>query len=182
VPGWDTGDPAAWGKTVLDWCTDRGYFSPEPCVDPKVGPSVLTHEGTRLDSDLWIARAIAGAWGPVAVVIPLSPTGHATITPVVYADTARDSGYWYDADSVEIACPNRHGWLWRTGRELVTTDGDFATLTTVFGPDLDAPFTRCPDCVAVEQGHRDQPCGCDRSAWIVCPTCGARCDVELPSR
>jgi hypothetical protein len=177
----DSAATARWQQAVLDWCSARGYFSPEPCAAPKAGPTVLTHEGTRLDTDLWIARAIAGRWGPVAVVLPLVSTRHDTIAPVVYADTATDSGYWYDADTVEIGCPRGHGWLLRTGREMVTACGDFATVTTVFGLGLDAPFTRCPDCAAVEQGHRDQLCGCDRSAWILCPTCGTRCDVELPS-
>jgi hypothetical protein len=55
-----------------------------------------------------------------------------------------------------------------------------ATLTTVFGPSLDAPFSICPDSTAFHVGSRKTPCDCDRSPWILCPTCGQRCGVDLP--
>ena len=79
--------------------------------------------------------------------------------PIVYADTCTDSWDWYDADSIDISCPGGHGWTWRTGRELVTADGSFTTLTVVFGPDLDAPFTPCPHCAAHAARQRSEPCG-----------------------
>ena len=101
--------------------------------------------------------------------------------PTVYADTCTDPGDWFDADTVNIHCPTGHGWAWRTGRELVTADGSFTTLTAVFGPDPHAPFTPCPDCTAHQHDRRTTRCGCDRTPWIICPTCGRRCDVELPT-
>ena len=58
----------------------------------------------------------------------------------------------------------------------------FTTLTVVFGPNLDAPFTPCPTCIASAAGQRSEPCGCDGAPWIVCPVCGHRCDVDLPTR
>ena len=101
--------------------------------------------------------------------------------PVVYADACTDSWDWFDADSVDITCPAGHGWTWRTGRELVTQDGSFSSITLVFGPDLDAPFTPCPACTAAHEGGQGGSCGCDGTPWIVCPICGRRCDVELPT-
>jgi hypothetical protein len=81
---------------------------------------------------------------------------------------------------VQVFCPNGHGWWWRTGRELLTADLTFTTLTAVFGANLDAPFSRCRVCDAYDTGRRSHPCGCDATPWIVCPTCEQRCDVELP--
>jgi hypothetical protein len=113
--------------------------------------------------------------GPVAVVLRNDDP------PVVHTDTSETAG-WYDADTVDIVCPGGgHGWTWRSGRELLdAATGSFTTLTVVFGANLDAPFTPCPDCRAHQAGRRRDPCGCDGSSWILCPICGRRCDVELP--
>jgi hypothetical protein len=167
-------DLCRWQDAVLAWCRRRGYTSPDP-TDPDAGPTVIAHIGSRLDTDLWIARANAPGWGPIAVIQANDDP------PVVHADTASDGADWYDADTVDIGCPAGHGWTWRTGRELIDTTGSFTTLSVVFGPDLDAPFTRCPTCTAHLEQRRDKPCDCDHSSWICCPTCGARCDVELPT-
>jgi hypothetical protein len=167
--------PPDWTDLVPRWLTDHRYPSPDP-ADPD-GLQVITHAGTRLDADLWIARATTPNHGPIAVVLINDDP------PGVYADTAGDLADWYDADTVDIVCPNGHGWTWRTGRELITADrGAFTTVTVVFGTDLDAPFRPCPHCQAHRLGGRPDPCGCDGTPWIICPTCGARCDVELPDR
>jgi hypothetical protein len=174
----DTGEPVApdhaplardWPTVARAWCTARGHETPEP--------DFLAHVGTRLDADVWVLRATTTGRFTIAVVgIDHDP-------PTVYAEVPHlDPWEWFDADSVDICCPGGHGWTWRTGRELVTGDeGAFTTLTVVFGPTLDSPFTPCPDCTAHRLGQRAAPCGCDGTPWIVCPTCGTRCDVELPT-
>ena len=138
-------------------------------------PELIAHVETRLDAEVWILPATAPELGPVAVV------GINHDPPVVYADACPDSWDWFDADSLDITCPDGHGWTWRTGRELVTAGRSFTTLTAVFGPDLDAPFTPCPHCRAYQAGQRSKPCGCGGAPWIVCPVCGRRCDVDLPT-
>jgi hypothetical protein len=162
-----------WKDLVPAWRAARCLPSPDP-TDPG-DPAVINHVGTRLDISLWIARMLTPGHGRIAVIrLDDDP-------PEVYADTVTDTADWYDADTVDIACPAGHGWTWRTGRELITADGSFATLTTVFGPNLDAPFSQCGDCQAYRTRHRMTPCPCDGTPWIICPVCGRRCDVELPS-
>jgi hypothetical protein len=156
-----------WTATARSWCQDSGFELAEA--------ELIAHIETRLDAEVWILRAQAPASGPIAVV------GVNNQPPAVYADACTDSWYWFDADSVDITCPDGHGWTWSTGRELVTADGSFTTLTVVFGPDLDAPFTPCPHCRAYQTGQRSEPCGCGGAPWIICPICGRRCDVELPT-
>ena len=77
------------------------------------------------------------------------------------------------------ALPSSRPWprvaSWQLASHRVTT------LTVVFGANLDAPFTTCPTCTSHQLGQRAEPCGCDGAPWIVCPTCGGRCDVELPT-
>jgi hypothetical protein len=161
-----------WADIIPRWITARRYPGPDP-TDP-TAVQVISHVGTRLDADLWIARATAPDYGPIAAVLFNDDL------PVVYADTIHDTAPWYDGDSIDIGCPNGHGWTWRAGRELLTADGSFTTLTLAFGPNLDAPFQPCGDCEAYRLGRRPDPCRCDGSSWIVCPTRGARCDVQLP--
>jgi hypothetical protein len=164
-----------WADLVLAWCRDRGHTSPDRS-DPDAGPLVIAHIGTRLDTELWIARATTPEHTRIAVVqINDDP-------PSVYDDYIHDPDHWWDADTVDIVCPGGHGWTWQTGREMITIDGSFSTLTVVFGLDLDAPFTPCPACFAAATTATAPACGCDRSSWILCPTCGLRCDVELPAR
>jgi hypothetical protein len=165
-------DRGAWQQTVRDWCTARGHTSPDP-TDPLAGPIFIAHEMTRLDRDLWLARAVTpDGWGLAVVQVEDDAPG-------VYADDTRELADWFDSDTVQIFCPAGHGWWWRTGRELLTADGSFTTLTVVFGANLDAPFSRCRDCTDYDLGRCSVPCGCDGTPWIICPTCGQRCDVEL---
>jgi hypothetical protein len=155
-----------WSEAAQGWSQDQGYDLREP--------DVITHGATRLDASAWVLLATAGDGRRLAVVgIDHDP-------PTIYLDTTLDPWWWYDADSVVITCLARHSWTWRSGREVLTVEGRPATLTTVFGPSLDAPFTICPDCTAFHLGSRQVPCDCDRSPWILCPTCGQRCSVDLP--
>ena len=156
-----------WRSAALIWCLGRSYEMSEP--------DVIVHSDTRLDENLWVVRFRTQDLGALIIV------GIDDDLPTVRADLCSDSWDWFDSDSVEIFCRAGHGWTWRSGRELITADGSFTTLTAVFGTDLDAPFTPCPMCTAYRDGTRTTPCGCDRSPWIACPTCGSRCDVELPT-
>jgi hypothetical protein len=163
--------PRAWPAVARAWCAARGFQTPEP--------DFLAHTGTRLDADVWILRATVDSSRYRIAIIGLNQD-----PPVVHAEVpGLDPWEWFDADSVDIACPAGHGWTWRTGRELITGDtGTFTTLTAVFGTGLDAPYSPCGTCTAYTLGHRTTPCGCGGTPWIVCPICGNRCDVELPAR
>jgi hypothetical protein len=39
-------------------------------------------------------------------------------------DATKEVADWFDADPMAILCPTRHGWWWRTGRELLTAGAD----------------------------------------------------------
>ncbi len=155
-----------WSATARRWCHERTYSLPEP--DP------IVHAQTRLDARLSIVRATTAGQESIAIV------GINDDWPHVYTDHCADSWNWLDADSIEINCPQGHRWTWRTGRELLTADKSFTTLTLVFGTSLDAPFTSCPQCTVHRRHPRTKPCPCGGVPWILCPTCQARCDVDLP--
>src|SRR5690349_8284624 len=115
-----------WASLTQAWCTARGHDVREP--------GLIMHEQTRLDTRLWVLLPEAADSDRVAVVaIDDEP-------PTVYADDTSEAWVWCDADSVVITCPAGHSWTWRAGRALLTATGRPATLTTVFGPNLDAPF------------------------------------------
>lgn len=176
APHADSGAPSrCWPLVARLWCADRGF--------PLRVPDLIEHTTTRLNRPLWVLRAHAGrARSPIVVLgthhrrADLRPGSG---KPVVCRDAA-DAWDWLDADSVVIACPGGHRWTWRAGRELVTADGRVTTVTVVWGPDLDAPFSECPQCAAHRTGTRPEPCDCDGTPWIVCPSCRRRCDLDLP--
>jgi hypothetical protein len=159
--------PPNWPALAHAWCDARSHQIDEP--------GMIRHVGTRLDTDLWLLPAATADGRRIAVL------GTSHDSPTVHANTCADSWQWRDADSVVIACPIGHTWRWKSGREVLTAAGRPATLTTVFGVNLDAPFSPCPTCTQFHLGARATPCGCDRSPWIVCPVCGQRCDVHLPT-
>lgn len=156
-----------WPTVTQAWCDARGHRINEL--------GMIRHAGTRLDANLWLLLASTTDHGEITIV----GTDHGF--PTVHADACTDSWQWYDADSVVIACPGGHTWTWRSGREVLTDAGRPTTLTTVFGPNLDAPFSPCPTCTQFHLGASETPCGCDRSPWIVCPVCGQHCDLHLPT-
>jgi hypothetical protein len=172
----NTDDPAApagrqpdqdWADAARSWCHDRGHEVREP--------GVIVHAETRLNAQVRVLLASTSEGGRRIAVVGINHN-----PPTVHLDTTPDPWWWYDADSVVITCPGGHSWLWQSGREVLTAARRPATLTTVFGPSLDAPFSICPDCAAFHLGSRKTPCDCDRSPWILCPTCGQRCGVGLP--
>jgi hypothetical protein len=144
----DHEQPSNWITVTRTWCAERGHQVLRE-------PDLIRHDQTRLDARIWILRAIVADKYPIAVI------GSSGRPATVYADTCTDSGYWFDADSVDIVCPAGHGWTWLSGRELITTRGDFTTITRVFGMDLDAPFTACPHCEKTRSACRPRGCGCD---------------------
>ena len=164
----DDGDTVTdWTSVTQAWCAARGHDVREP--------GLIVHEQTRLDARLWVLLLDAADGSQVAVV------GINDNQPEAYSDGTSEPWVWCDADSVVITCPGGHSWTWRAGRELVTATGRPATLTTVFGPNLDAPFTPCPTCAAYHHGTSTIPCECDGSPWIVCPLCGQHCELRLPN-
>lgn len=193
-----SGAPARrnWALVARLWCVDRGFRFREP--------DLIEHTSTRLRDPVWVLRAYAGRErSPIAVIgtghhwnrprIWHAGTAQAGTRPAGYDDgrlpdravpavcrDAADAWTWLDADSVTITCPGGHHWTWRTGRELVTADGRVTTVTVVWGPDLNAPFTECPQCAAHRSGSRAEPCGCGGLPWVICPSCRRRCQIDLP--
>jgi hypothetical protein len=85
-PGWDT-------RAHL-WCQARGYATAEG--------GVIMHTDTWLDRDVWILLADGGEAGALAIV------GGGRDAPTVYVDATTDSGYWFDASTVDLFCPGGH--------------------------------------------------------------------------
>ena len=162
--------PGATLRTTADWvATTRAWA--EATDSQEAEPDVIVHQGTRLDTNLWIVRVTNPARRRLAVV------GVNPHPPAVYGDSCASVMDWSDI-SVDILCGNGHSWTWRHGRELLTADLAFTTITRVFGQHGDTPFTPCPTCPPAAVG-RAITCGCDGTPWIRCPTCGNRCDIEL---
>lgn len=158
----------SWPGLARAWCEHAGH--------QESGPGLVVHERTRLDTGVWVLPAVTAPGGDRIAVIA---TGQHP--PAVHTDTTADPWAWCDADTVTITCPTPgHWWTWKSGRELLTSTGRPATLTGVFGPNLDAPFSSCPDCAAYQLGHGRDRCGCDGVPWIVCPACGQRCRLTPP--
>lgn len=80
-----------WTDIATAWCQDRGHQLRDP--------GVITHAGTRLDAPVWVLLADTADGRRLAVV------GINHDPPAVYLDTTGDPGWWYDANSVVIACP-----------------------------------------------------------------------------
>ena len=156
--------PNHWPDLAQAWCLARRHRIRRP--------GLIVHAHTRLDTRLWVLPAATADGRDIAVI------GHAHRPPTVHADGCPDPWTWHDADSVRITCPTGHAWTWSTGRELLTSAGLATTVSAVFGPDLDAPFTPCPTC---RDTSTDQAaCRCDHEPWITCPICGHPCTLTLP--
>lgn len=172
-----TGPLGVWPDLARSWCEHTGHHLTEP--------GLVAHTRTRLDTNVWILPATSTGdgdgdglevdTGRIVVI------GVGDRPPVVHTDTTTDPWAWCDADTVSIDCPGKHWWTWRSGRELLTSTRRPATLTGVFGVNLDAPFSPCRDCAAYQLGNRSSPCGCDGAPWIVCPVCGRRCRLGPPN-
>jgi hypothetical protein len=146
------------------WCQARGYDIAES------GP--MTHDHYRLSAPVTILLAVADDHGTIAIVsVDDAP-------PTVYRDITTDDGYWYQVDSLDIACGCGRRWTW-TGNELIDADGTATTVAAVFGDSPHTPFTPCPDCAAHDDHPTDPPCPTPGADPILCPHCGQRCDLGL---
>jgi hypothetical protein len=147
------------------WCAGRGWVISEA--------SPLHHDHSVLDR-------------PVTLVLAtdIEDTPHALVQigtdqPTVYRDITTDDDYWLHVETVDIICPAGHRWTWLNDRELLDHAGRYLTLTDLFGQRRGAPYSRCRDCAAFDDGYRDESCPCDNPNVIYCPACQQRCHLEL---
>jgi hypothetical protein len=150
--GWD------WTTRAELWCQARGY--------PIAEGFPLTHDHPWLSAQVSVLLAAVPQAGAVAIV---SINGHA---PHVYADVTTDEGYWYDAGSVQIVCPNEHRWTWRDG-ELLTDDDEAVNPATLLDHH---PATNHPDGDTAAADDLDV----DDDDRVFCPRCDEVCDIRLP--
>jgi hypothetical protein len=102
-----------------------------------------------------------------------------TDTPEVFRDVTADDAYWHQVESVDIVCPGGHRWTWLDHAHLLDHTGTDVALSDLFGHEPGAPYADCRDCLAYDDGDRDDPCPCDNRNTIYCPTCTQRCQLEL---
>jgi hypothetical protein len=100
-------------------------------------------------------------------------------TPEVYRDVTTDDGYWLQVEPVDIVCPTGHRWTWLDHTCLLDQAGTYIAFADLFGRQPGAPYTQCRDCLAYDNGERDEPCPCESRWTIYCPTCDQRCRLEL---
>lgn len=101
-------------------------------------------------------------------------------TPDVYLDLTTDDDYWAQVEPVDIVCTTgNHRWTWPNQYEMLDDTGTYLTFREVFGSTPGAPYAQCRDCLAYDDGERDEPCDCDGRHTIYCPTCDQRCRLEL---
>jgi hypothetical protein len=154
----------SWDSVVVAWCTARGNRLSEAVP--------LVHESPRLSSPITVVLANAVRYGDIAIV---SVDDDA---PTVYADVTTEEGYWYDADTIRITCPDGHQWAW-CGDGTLLDDAGQSVRRGLFGDAPTAPVQRCPDCVAYDIDG-DVPCDCATGYVVICPDCAARCRLHLP--
>jgi len=147
------------------WCAGRGWQISEA--------SPLHHEHSVLQQPVTVVLAVDDERTPWALV----QVG--TDQPVVYRDITTDDDYWLQVETVDIICPAGHRWTWLNEREFTDDTGHYTALTDLFGPARNAPYSRCRDCTAFDDGDTDQMCICDNPHVIYCPACRQRCRVEL---
>jgi hypothetical protein len=155
------------GARMQLWCTARGLVIAE-------GGQIYHDHGCLND--------------PVTIVLAADPQpdggAYALVQvdddqPIVYHDLTTDIGYWYRIRAVDIVCPDGHRWTWREDSGLLDEHGHDTTLAAVFGPDRDAPYRRCRDCAAFDNGDTDTMCDCGDTSAIYCPTCDQPCRLTL---
>lgn len=162
-----------WGRTqLLDsypsqdwmtraelWCMAREYAVCEGFP--------TYHDHPWLSADVSILLAVADRHA-IAIV---SVDGHA---PTVYADLTTDVGYWYDAGTVHIVCPNEHRWTWRDG-ELLTDDDEAVNPATVL--DHRPQHRQDREQAGWDSGLDDVDL--DDAGRIFCPRCDEPYDLRL---
>lgn len=147
------------------WCAARGWTTGEE--------TTVCHDHSCLREPVSIVLAT----DPDRAAYALVQVG--TDTPQVLADLTTDEGYWYQVESVDIVCAGGHRWTWTDHTSLLDQTGHFLRLADLFGCHRGAPYAECRDCLAYDDGGRDEPCLCDNRYTIYCPTCGQRCRLEL---
>ncbi|HZM79930.1 MAG TPA: hypothetical protein VFC19_29710 [Candidatus Limnocylindrales bacterium] len=163
------------------WCAAHGF--------PVGDGATIVHDNPCLTKPITIVlttiAASAGLPGQVLTlaVALVSIDGAA---PEVYSDITTDEGYWLDVTTVEFTCPAGHRWSWDgTGQPLWfldRVDGPVpvpTTLHAMFGDLPHAPFARCRECAAFDDGRTPTMCPCSGTA-IYCPICQQRSQVSLP--
>jgi hypothetical protein len=99
--------------------------------------------------------------------------------PEVVTDVTTDDDYWLQVEPVDIVCPSGHRWTWLDHTCLLDHAGRYVPFGDLFGRRDGAPYAHCRDCLAHDNGERDQPCPCPSRYTIYCPTCDQRCRLEL---
>src|SRR5262249_19792415 len=124
---------------------------------------------------------------PVSIVLATDPDRRAYAlvqvghdAPDVYLDLTTDDDYWLQVEPVDIVCPDDgHRWTWLDHTTLLDHTGTDLAFTHVFGRTPGAPYAECRDCLAYDEGDRDEVCPCDGRHTIYCPTCDQQCRLEL---
>jgi hypothetical protein len=147
------------------WCAAHGFSRGDG--------TVLEYDDSCLSEAVTIVLAATSSVPPEAVAL-VSVGGAA---PEVYADVTTDEGYWREAATIVIVCPDGHRWTWDGGRHLCAAGGSDYHAGEVLraGPVIG----RCRDCVAFDDGATEDLCPCPGVA-IYCPVCDRRCQVGLP--
>jgi hypothetical protein len=163
-------DRLDWMTRAELWCAARGFG-----VD----------EGQPIEHDDEVLTR------PVSILCAATDTREAIVVvsvdggePTVYADRTTDPGYWHQADQVDIACTEcTDRWTWYLAGDNALVHGSGvcheSSIADVFGTGDGTPFAPCGACAAVEAGDADAYCDGDHEPRIVCPTCGADCQLRL---
>lgn len=199
-PGYHIIDTEAWvrqrtGTPVADLTAALNEFTDHPVFD-----DLHIHLDTSARMQLWCA---ARGWStsmdtthhhshdvlsePVTIVLATDPdrcayalvqVGHDD--PDVFLDLTTDDDSWLQVEPVDIVCPaGGHRWTWVDHGTLLDDTGTYLDFRDVFGRAPGAPYAECRDCLAYDDGDREQPCGCESQHTIYCPTCDQRCRLEL---
>jgi hypothetical protein len=162
-------DRLDWMARAELWCAARGY-------------PVDEGQPIELDDEVLTRR--------VSVLCAATDTREAIVVvsvndaePTVYPDRTTDPGYWRQADHVDLACTecaDRWTWYTATGTLLVLDTGvRESSIADVFGYYDSTPFAPCAACAAFESGESEEICDGDHEPRIICPTCGADCQLQL---
>ena len=198
-PGYHIIDTQAWVRQrtsapVAELTAALNEFTNHPVFD-----DLHIHLDTSARMQLWCA---ARGWSiseetthhhthdvlsePVTIVLATDPdrSAYALVQighddPDVYLDLTTDDDYWLQVEPVDIVCPAGHRWTWLDHATLLDDTGTYLDFTDVFGRTPGAPYAECRDCLAYDEGERDEPCPCDGRQTIYCPTCEKRCRLEL---
>ncbi|MBN1174306.1 MAG: hypothetical protein JXA67_19205 [Micromonosporaceae bacterium] len=152
------------------WCVARGFGVDEG--------QPVEHDDEVLTRPVSILCAATDTREAIAVV---SVDGG---EPTVYPDRTTDPGYWHQDDQVDIACTEcAERWTWCPNTDNALVHGCGAchesSIADIFGTGDGSPFAPCTACAAVEAGDPDASCDGDHEPAIVCPTCGADCQLRL---